>query len=55
MKYKHYPIAAQSFCTAKYVRQYFQTGEMPAENTVCEVDDGLPFIGIRSARGSIAA
>ena len=38
----HCSISAPSKCTETYVRQYFQTGELPAPGTVCEVD-ALPF------------
>ena len=30
---------------ARYIRNYFQTGEMPPEGTVCEVNE-RPFIGV---------
>jgi pimeloyl-ACP methyl ester carboxylesterase len=33
-----------SLCTAKVVREYFQTGELPREGTVCE-PDFRPFVG----------
>ncbi|KAK5173828.1 uncharacterized protein LTR77_002509 [Saxophila tyrrhenica] len=38
----HCSLAAPSKCTQGYVRQYFQTGELPPEDTVCEVD-AIPF------------
>lgn len=38
----HCSISAPSKCTENYVRRYFQTGELPAPNTVCEVD-AYPF------------
>lgn len=38
----HCSLAAPSKCTAGYVRKYFQTGELPPEDTLCEVD-ALPF------------
>lgn len=38
----HCSISAPSKCTEKYVRQYFQTGELPPAGTVCE-PDVLPF------------
>lgn len=30
---------------ARYIRTYFQTGEMPSEGTVCEVNE-RPFVGV---------
>jgi hypothetical protein len=39
---QHGSISAPSLCTAKSVRKYFQTGELPSTGTVCEVDE-LPF------------
>lgn len=38
----HCSLAAPSRCTTAYVRQYFQTGALPEEGTVCPVDD-IPF------------
>ena len=38
----HCSISSPSLCTAKYVRSYFQTGKLPANGTVCEVDQ-VPF------------
>jgi len=38
----HCSISSSFFCTAKYVRSYFQTGKLPKEGTVCQVDQ-LPF------------
>jgi hypothetical protein len=38
----HCSSAAYSKCTTNYIRSYFQTGELPPENTTCEVDE-LPF------------
>jgi len=34
----HCSISVFSSCTMGYVRQYFQTGELPPVNTTCEVD-----------------
>lgn len=34
----HCTLAAPSSCTAKYVRQYFQSGELPPKNTTCKAD-----------------
>ncbi|KAE9364696.1 hypothetical protein N431DRAFT_563952 [Stipitochalara longipes BDJ] len=50
----HCSIAAPSLCTAKIVRQYFQTGKLPASNKTCEVDES-PFIGTRSVPSSTGA
>ena len=30
---------------ARYIQKYFQTGELPPEGTVCEVNE-KPFIGV---------
>lgn len=38
----HCSLSAPSNCTATYIRQYFQTGKLPEEGTVCPVDQ-LPF------------
>jgi len=38
----HCSLAVYSNCTTSYVRQYFQTGELPEEGTVCPADY-LPF------------
>jgi len=38
----HCSLNAYSFCTFIHIKQYFQTGELPAEGTVCEIDQ-LPF------------
>ena len=38
----HCSISSPSNCTTGYVRQYFQTGELPPEGTVCK-PDALPF------------
>ncbi|KAK3329946.1 TAP-like protein-domain-containing protein [Apodospora peruviana] len=40
--YGHTSLAASSACTARYVNRYFQSGELPAEGTVCESDTS-PF------------
>ncbi|KAJ9354718.1 hypothetical protein DTO280E4_6783 [Paecilomyces variotii] len=40
----HTTLAAPSFCVAKAVRTYFQTGELPAPGTVCQADL-KPLIG----------
>lgn len=40
----HCSISSPSKCTENYVRQYFQTGELPPEDTVCKPDE-LPFGG----------
>ncbi|KAF2773910.1 hypothetical protein EJ03DRAFT_71529 [Teratosphaeria nubilosa] len=34
--------AVHSNCTVSYIRQYFQTGELPPPNTTCAADE-LPF------------
>ncbi|CUS09197.1 unnamed protein product [Tuber aestivum] len=40
----HCSISAPSLCTAKHIRRYFETGEVPPTGTVCEADM-KPFIG----------
>ncbi|EME41089.1 hypothetical protein DOTSEDRAFT_82542 [Dothistroma septosporum NZE10] len=44
----HCSHAMPSTCTAKYVREYFQTGEIPKADSICQ-PDYLPFIGKRSS------
>ena len=38
----HCSISAYSNCTVGYIRQYFQTGELPPPDTVCKADE-IPF------------
>jgi pimeloyl-ACP methyl ester carboxylesterase len=38
----HCSIAAFSYCTTGYIRQYFQTGDLPPANTTCAADV-VPF------------
>ncbi|KAI3007479.1 hypothetical protein CBS147346_3288 [Aspergillus niger] len=38
----HCTLSGPSLCTAKAIRQYFQTGELPDPGTVCQVEE-LPF------------
>ncbi|PYH71127.1 alpha/beta hydrolase [Aspergillus vadensis CBS 113365] len=38
----HCTLSGPSLCTAKAIRQYFQTGELPGPGTVCQVEE-LPF------------
>jgi len=40
----HCSGSSPSICTARYVRDYFQTGSVPAPGVVCEVEE-LPLIG----------
>ncbi|QSZ35731.1 hypothetical protein DSL72_006853 [Monilinia vaccinii-corymbosi] len=40
----HTSLAAPSVCAARWIRSYFQTGEVPGNGTVCAVD-GMPFGG----------
>jgi len=40
--YGHTSLSAASTCTARHIRKYFQTGELPAPDTVCE-PDSVPF------------
>ncbi len=40
--YGHTSLAAPSTCTARYVRDYFQRGKLPAHDTICEADT-VPF------------
>ncbi len=37
----HCAIPVASLCTAKNVRRYYQTGELPKNGTVCEMDRGI--------------
>lgn len=43
-------ISSPNLCMARYVRRYFQTGKMPPEGTVCEVNE-RPFIGVTEPPG----
>ncbi|KAK3713086.1 hypothetical protein LTR37_008771 [Vermiconidia calcicola] len=38
----HCSLSTPSICTQAYVRQYFQTGELPPEDTLCKADV-MPF------------
>ena len=38
----HCSLSTPSICTMLYVRQYFQTGELPPEGTICKAD-AVPF------------
>lgn len=38
----HCSSSTFSNCTVQYIRQYFQTGELPPANTVCSADE-MPF------------
>jgi len=49
--YGHCTIASPSLCTAKRLRAYFTEGTLPAEGTVCEVEE-LPFVGVVSNKAS---
>jgi pimeloyl-ACP methyl ester carboxylesterase len=40
----HTTLGSPSLCTAKAVRRYFQTGQLPEKGTLCQVDE-KPFIG----------
>ncbi|OKL57467.1 hypothetical protein UA08_06929 [Talaromyces atroroseus] len=40
----HCSHSSPSLCTGKLIRQYFQTGLLPQEGTVCQPDT-LPFLG----------
>ncbi|KAI9761942.1 MAG: cytoskeletal protein binding protein [Chaenotheca gracillima] len=44
---QHCSLAAPSVCTAKNVRKYFQTGELPKDGTICDVDE-KPLLGSMS-------
>jgi len=50
----HCSISAPSLCTAKYVRRYFETGEVPPPGTICEADM-KPFIGAGDAVKAMGA
>lgn len=38
----HCSLSSPSICTARHVRNYFQTGRLPEKGTICEVEQ-LPF------------
>jgi hypothetical protein len=38
----HCSLSTASTCTQNYIKKYFQTGELPPENTLCEADE-VPF------------
>jgi hypothetical protein len=40
--YGHCTTSAPSICTAKYLREYFVNGTLPAEGTICKAD-AVPF------------
>ena len=40
----HCSLSSPSFCTARNVREYFQTGKLPKKGTVC-TPDRLPLDG----------
>lgn len=40
----HCSHSSPSLCTGKVIRQYFQTGKLPDEGTICKPDT-LPFLG----------
>ncbi|KAK5213541.1 hypothetical protein LTR41_001120 [Exophiala xenobiotica] len=50
----HCSFAAPSLCTAKAVKRYFQTGEMPQPGTLCETD-AKPFEARRLLSEKMAA
>ncbi|KAK7458897.1 hypothetical protein VKT23_009908 [Stygiomarasmius scandens] len=37
----HSSLVASSNCTTQYLNDYFATGQLPADGTVCQVDDEL--------------
>ena len=41
----HCSLSSPSVCTAKTIRRYFQSGELPKTGTICE-DNEKPFIGL---------
>ena len=41
----HCTLSSPSICTAKAIRRYFQSGEMPERGTVCD-DNEKPFLGL---------
>lgn len=54
----HCSLSAPSNCTRTYIRQYFQTGKLPDEGTVCPVDelpfDNSPFGGQSAVMGMLS-
>jgi pimeloyl-ACP methyl ester carboxylesterase len=38
----HATLSAESACKDEYLHRYFETGELPAEGTICESED-VPF------------
>ena len=41
----HCSLSAPSLCMARHIRRYFQTGELPPSDTVCEANE-KPFLGV---------
>ena len=48
----HTTLAMPSVCAMKYIRKYFQTGELPASGTRCPVDmGGFDDVALRGRKG----
>lgn len=41
----HCIMSSPSLCMARHLRAYFQTGELPESDTVCD-DNEKPFLGV---------
>ncbi|KAI0692738.1 alpha/beta-hydrolase [Cerioporus squamosus] len=48
--YGHCSLSSPSLCTAKHVRRYFEDGTLPAEGTICDVEE-LPLVGKHDSSG----
>ncbi|PWY86662.1 proteinase [Aspergillus heteromorphus CBS 117.55] len=48
----HSTLAAPSVCVHKAIRTYFQTGELPPPDTVCE-GDIKPLLGVQARTGTV--
>ncbi|RDX41811.1 hypothetical protein OH76DRAFT_1499871 [Lentinus brumalis] len=48
--YGHCSLSSPSMCTAKHVRRYFEEGTLPADGTLCGVEE-LPLVGKRDSSG----
>lgn len=49
----HCSHSSPTLCTGKVIRQYFQTGKLPEEGTICKPDT-LPFLGcVNDEKGPI--
>ena len=48
----HCSLSSPSVCAARHIRQYFQTGSLPPEGTVCDVDEKA-FLGLTKRRDNL--